>query len=111
MKKGRNMIRKGLELTELTKDGVKAFTNTGFDPDNPQHVKGSDIVRWAITIQQLRDDRNYANADKKRLEVINLGYTVMQAKDHVRIKHTGMPWEYFKTTDAIVVDNIMYDNS
>jgi hypothetical protein len=54
------------QLVEISAHGATAFTGTGFDPDDPQHWRGSDAVRYAIAIQQLRDARNFDAADVAR---------------------------------------------
>lgn len=62
-----------------------AFAGTGFNPDNPQHQKGSDALRYAIAIQQARDDGDFARADAIRDHVRWLGYDVGSAKDRTTV--------------------------
>jgi hypothetical protein len=66
--------------------GVKAFSGTGFNPGNPQHMRGSDAVRYAIALQQLRDKADFPALDAARAAVVGQGYYVMQERDGTRIK-------------------------
>jgi hypothetical protein len=45
------------------------------------HRAGSDAVRYAIAIQQLRDAKDYAAADRARALVEAFGYVVKQMRD------------------------------
>ena len=63
-----------------------AFAGTGFDAENTWHsgvaggigpwVNGSDGLRYAIAIQQFRDDKNWASADAARKMVERFGIRV-----------------------------------
>ncbi len=92
--------------------GAKAFIGTGFNPDNAQHMIGSDAVRHAIWIQQKRDLGDYAAADAARATAERLGYRVMQERDGTRVKPLpakwpkGLPLERFVNP---VADGIIYD--
>lgn len=66
--------------------GAKALSGTGFNPDNPQHMVGSDAVRFAIALQQLRDKGDYEALDAARNAVLSFGHFVMQERDGTRVK-------------------------
>ena len=63
-----------------------AFAGTGFDSENTWHsgvaggigpwVNGSDGLRYAIAIQQLRDDKDWASVDAARTLVTGFGIRV-----------------------------------
>ncbi len=65
-----------------------AFSGTGFDPGNPAHTSLPEGVscyheelRYAIAIQQLRDQKRYDEATAAQDEVKNFGLAVGTAKD------------------------------
>lgn len=63
-----------------------AFAGTGFDEDNPQHTKGSDGLRYAIAIQQARDDKDYEAADAMCDRLKSTGWDVGKAHDRTVLK-------------------------
>ena len=99
--------------------GAKAFPGTGFDPDNKQHISGSDAVRYAIALQQLRDKGDYTALDKARSFAEYLGYVVMQDRDGTRVKPRHPVWTFLSAKErkslkidsyeCPVVDGIFYD--
>jgi hypothetical protein len=99
--------------------GAKAFSGTGFNPDNPQHMIGSDAVRYAIRLQQKRDAKDYAAADEFRAMVESVGYFVMQEPGATRVKAKPLEWHQmslarrkaFKAESHMmpVLDGIIYD--
>jgi len=85
----------GPEKTEVVNDdcsiafdephiGMRAFSGTLFDPDNPQHTIGSDGMRYAIGIQMARDRRDYAVADGIRAKV-ERDYRIEQTRNHTTL--------------------------
>ena len=90
--------------------GAKAMSGTGFNPDNPQHMVGSDAVRFAIALQQLRDKGDYAALDAARNAVLSLGNFVMQERDGTRVKPRP-PYKVERLSEykCPVVDGIFYD--
>ena len=62
-----------------------AFAGTGFNMDNPQHVLGSDALRYAIEIQMLRDQGKFTEADARRDEVSG-SFMVQFGKNFTRLK-------------------------
>ena len=85
--------RGGPEITEmdLERRRFTAFTGTGFNEDNPWHrgdmpgdhrfPYGGDGLRYAIAIQQLRDDGDFALADAACTLVKAMRFDVGKAKD------------------------------
>jgi len=76
--------RLGKELFYLTADGATAMAGTGFCPDNEQHNNGSDALRYAIAIQQHRDDKNFIAADAAR-DLVENYCIVMQDVDQTTV--------------------------
>jgi hypothetical protein len=66
--------------------GVVAKAGTGFNPDNPQHSTGSDAVRYAIALQQLRDGGDFTALDAAKAQVEAWGFYVMQGRGETRVK-------------------------
>ncbi len=112
--------RIGVELCDINpRVGVMARPGTGFDPDNPQHWEGSDAVRYAIALQQLRDDEDFPVLDSARSLVQVFGYFVMQTKDGTIVK--ARPLDYYlmrnkarkafrvDSYDMPVVDGVIFD--
>lgn len=88
--------------------GAKAFAGTGFDPDNNQHMIGSDAVRYAIALQQLRDLGDYGALDKAREQAKAFGFVVMQERDGTRVKPRQKA-ERLTDYECPVIDGIFYD--
>jgi len=88
--------------------GAKAFPGTGFNPDNEQHIKGSDAVRYAIALQQLRDQGDYAALDQAREQAKAWGFVVMQERDGTRVK-PHQKAERLTDYKCPVIDGIFYD--
>lgn len=64
--------------------GAKALAGGGFDFGNPQHVKGSDAVRYAIALQQMRDKKDFDALDAAR-DFVEQFCFVMQERDGTRV--------------------------
>lgn len=90
--------------------GAKAFAGSGFNPDNRQHMFGSDAVRFAIALQQLRDAGDFAALDQARAHAIAAGNFVMQDRDGTRVKPRPRgKIERLDSYQCPVVDGILYD--
>jgi len=63
-----------------------AKSGTGFNPDSPQHISGSDGLRYAIWIQQARDAKDWARVEKLREMARGFGWSVENAKTETRVK-------------------------
>jgi hypothetical protein len=104
--------RRGVELTEINAaTGATAFAGSGFDPDRPQHWRGSDALRYAIAIQQLRDDGRWPEADWARDWVISGGYHVRQSAGATTI-HGLRPEMFGRRAPGRpmpIVDGILHD--
>jgi hypothetical protein len=99
----------GPEIYSLdSRRGAKASPGTGFDPDNKQHVIGSDAVRYAIALQQLRDAGDYGSLDKAREQAKAFGFVVMQECDGTRVKPRQKA-ERLTDYECPVIDGIFYD--
>jgi hypothetical protein len=95
----------GLELVSVDCDrsspsvGVTARSGTGFDEESPYHMSGTDAVRYAIAIQQLRDAGRYADADAARAMAVHWDFEVFQTKDATRV----VP-KFFKVANGMMQD-------
>lgn len=71
---------------KTTTNRIEAFRGTRFNPDNLQHAKGTDLVRYAICIQQARDRKDFDTADKFRsLALTNPTVKVSNFSDRTEI--------------------------
>lgn len=98
--------------------GVFCHAGSGFNPENPQHSHGCDAVRYAIAIQQLRDQKKYDLADAAKKMAEGFRYIVMQDKLGTRIISTPLDWDKLtkKQQKSVrpkikmtVADGILYD--
>lgn len=87
--------REGEENISFVDGLVIAKAGTGFNPDNPIHVGDSDAPRYAIAIQQLRDQREFALADACREKVISYGFEVRMTKYTTSISMRDPLVEFF----------------
>jgi hypothetical protein len=63
-----------------------ARAGTGFNPKNPRHsTEGNDAGRYAIALQQIRDDKDYVAFDSARNLCLSFGYRVDVGADYVRV--------------------------
>ena len=62
-----------------------AEIGSGFNPDNLQHRRGSDGLRYAIALAQLRESKDYDAFDASRAAVMRYNYRVDVGKDFVRV--------------------------
>lgn len=106
--------REGPELVEISEDGAKALPGTGFDPDSEQHWRGCDAVRYAIALQQMRDDKDFKSLDRAKAWVQQF-YIVLQERDGTRLvsfmidKKQGRSGKYRLALKMPVVDAVLYD--
>jgi hypothetical protein len=112
------LIPKGLgeERITLSETGATAHAGTGFDPEGRQHRFGSDAARYAIAIQQLRDARDYAAADRARAVVEAMCCKVTQTKDATCVRTQTIVEEssgVFVRVDLnmTIVDGVLFDSA
>lgn len=72
-------------------EGVFVSPGSGFDSDNPQHWTGTDLVRWAIRLQQLRDAGEYLTLDKAKTWLTPFCF-VMQERQGIRLLGKPSGW-------------------
>lgn len=78
-------LRSGPEKLTIDERGATALSGTGFNEDSLQHRIGSDAARYAIRIQQARDDKDYQHADAWKEFSKSFGYIVMQDADSTTV--------------------------
>ncbi len=89
----------GVENYIYKDHAVTVFEGSAFNPDNPQHFKGSDAVRYGIAIQEARTAGDYATADARAAIVRNLGYRVGTGKGKTIISNPLL-----SEMDGIIMD-------
>lgn len=86
----------GPERVEISEsEGCRAFSGTGFDPDNVQHMLGSDGLRYAIALQQMRDMKLFDELDTARSLVEKYGYFVMQERGATCVLSKPPMWGHY----------------
>lgn len=78
-----------IERRDMARGSSTAFAGTGFDPECSWHFgagigpwpAGGDGLRYAIAIQQARDDGDWPLADKRRAFATRMGFRVECGKD------------------------------
>ncbi len=97
--------------------GVTVYSGSGFDEDNPIHRFGSDALRYAIAIQQYRDQKDWTNSDAARRQA-EYYYFVMQGDGWTRLLTKPPGFDRLPNTmqnivkgrvRMSVVDGIIYD--